>query len=183
AMCPASTSKNGKTYRFYRCSRRDKLGKEAWAARPLPAGALEDFVAQRITAATADGTLVPHVEQSLRRRIEEQRKALAAMRADLPGRVASASAAASKLTDELGKLDGRAREFVEAKLRVEADRLVAAERQLAEVERDLADLEVADAEAAWMLGALRDFTAPSALHRVARAVGLRATRPLGGLGI
>src|SRR5690606_12076011 len=111
AMCPASTSKNGKTYRFYRCSRRDKLGKEACAARPLPAGALEDFVAQRITAATADGTLVPHIEQSLRRRIEEQRKALAAMRADLPGRVASASAAASKLTDELGKLDGRAREF------------------------------------------------------------------------
>jgi len=157
AMCPASTSKNGKTYRFYRCSRRDKLGKEACAARPLPAGALEDFVAQRITAATADGTLVPHIEQSLRRRIEEQRKALAAMRADLPGRVASASAAASKLTDELGKLDGRARELVEAKLRVEADRLVAAERQLAEVERDLADLEVADAEVTWMLGALRDF--------------------------
>jgi hypothetical protein len=157
AMCPASTSKNGRCYRFYRCSTRDKHGKDACPARPLAAGALEDFVAERITAATADGTLVQNIEQSLRRRIEEQRNALAAIRADLPGSVASASAAASTLTDELGKLDGRARELVEAKLRVEADRLVAAERQFAETERDLADLEVADAEATWMLGALRDF--------------------------
>src|SRR5690606_31898761 len=47
AMCPASTSKNGKTYRFYRCSRRDKLGKEACAARPLPAGALGDRSEER----------------------------------------------------------------------------------------------------------------------------------------
>ncbi|WP_437873948.1 helix-turn-helix domain-containing protein [Sorangium sp. So ce363] len=48
-------------------------------------------------------------------------------------------------------------ELVEAGLGVAADRLVAAERQLAETEHDLADLEVADAEATWMLGALRDF--------------------------
>jgi DNA invertase Pin-like site-specific DNA recombinase len=157
AMCPASTSKNGRTYRFYRCSTRDKHGKDACPARPLPAGALEDFVAERITAATADGKLVQHIEQSLRARIQAQRAALTAVRADLPGRVASASATASKLTDELGKLDGRARELVEAKLRVEADRLVAAERQLAETERDLVDLEVAEAEATWMLGALRNF--------------------------
>src|SRR5690606_16135486 len=125
--------------------------------RPLPARALEELVAERITAETADVKLVQHIERSLRARIEAQRASLAAIRADLPGRVASASAAASKLADELGKLDGRARELVEAKLRVEADRLVAAERQLAETERDLADLEVADAEATWMLGALRDF--------------------------
>jgi len=157
AMCPGSTSKNGKTYRFYRCSTRDKHGKDACSARPLPARALEELVAERITAATADVKLVQHIERSLRARIEAQRASLAAIRADLPGRVASASAAASKLADELGKLDGRARELARAKLRVEADRLVAAERQLAETERDLADLEVADAEATWMLGALRDF--------------------------
>lgn len=165
AMCPGSTSKNGKTYHFYRCSMRDKPGKDACSARPLPARALEELVAERITAATADVKLVQHIERSLRARIEAQRASLAAIRADLPGRVASASAAASKLADELGKLDGRARELVEAKLRVEADRLVAAERQLAETERDLADLEVADAEATWMLGARReDGLWPAARH-------------------
>ena len=34
---------------------------------------------------------------------------------------------ASKYTEELGKFEGRARELVEAKLRAETDRLVAAE--------------------------------------------------------
>ncbi|WP_437296061.1 hypothetical protein [Sorangium sp. So ce426] len=47
-------------------------------------------------------------------------------------------------------------ELFEAGLGVAADRLVAAEQQLAETERDLADLDVADAEATWILGALRD---------------------------
>ena len=42
AMCPGSTTKkSGKTYRFYRCSTRDKFGKDRCAARPLPARALD----------------------------------------------------------------------------------------------------------------------------------------------
>ena len=158
AMCPGSTTKkNGKTYRFYRCSKRDKHGKEACRAGPLPAGALEDFVAQRITAATEDGSLAAHVDASLKARIAGKREAIEKIRADLPGRVASASVAASKYTEDLGKFEGRARELVEAKLRAETDRLVAAERQLAETERDRLDLEVADREVEWIGAALRDF--------------------------
>jgi len=157
AMCPGSTTKNGKVYRFYRCSKRDKHGKEACRARALPAGALEDFVAQRITTATADGTLAVHVKAALDARIDGKRKAIEKIRADLPGRVAAASVNASKYTEELGKFEGRARELVEAKLRAETDRLVAAERQLADTERDRLDLEVADAEAKWIADALRDF--------------------------
>ncbi|WP_437761214.1 hypothetical protein WMF27_05975 [Sorangium sp. So ce281] len=48
-------------------------------------------------------------------------------------------------------------ETVEAGLRAEADRRVAAEPHLAEIERDIGELEVVDAEATWMLSALRDF--------------------------
>ena len=50
-MTPASTmKKSGKTYRFYRCSRRDKYGEDLCPGRPLPAGAIKDFVAERIEA-------------------------------------------------------------------------------------------------------------------------------------
>src|SRR5690606_35457914 len=42
----------------------------ACPARPLPARALEELVAERITAATADVKLVQHIERSLRVRIE-----------------------------------------------------------------------------------------------------------------
>lgn len=158
AMCPGSTrSKKGRVYRFYRCSTRDKHGKDACAARPLPAGPLEELVAQRISAAVQEGALIEHIEAALQRRIENQRAALEKVRADLPGRVASASATASKLTDELDKLDDPARELAGERLRSETDRLGAAERQLEETERDLFELELAAKETKWMLGALRDF--------------------------
>src|SRR5690606_26750813 len=103
AMCPGSTSKNGKTYRFYRCSTRVKLGQDACSERPQPARALGELVAERIAAATAVVKLVQHIQRSLLARIEAQRASLAAIRADLPGRVASALAAASKFADEFGK--------------------------------------------------------------------------------
>lgn len=135
-----------------RQARQGRVPREA-----LPAGALEDFLAQRITAATADGSLAAHVDASLGARIAGKREAIEKIRADLPGRVASASVAASKYTEDLGKFEGRARELVEAKLRAETNRLVAAERQLAETERDRLDLEVADREAEWIGAALRDF--------------------------
>ncbi|WP_441288584.1 hypothetical protein ACSRUE_42705 [Sorangium sp. KYC3313] len=60
--------------------------------------------------------------------------------------MASASVNASKYTEELGKFEA-ARKLIEAKLRAETDRLVAAEHQLAETARDRLDLEVADKEA------------------------------------
>jgi hypothetical protein len=118
---------------------------------------LEDFVAQRITAATADGSLAAHAEGWLKARIANKREAIEESRAQLPGRVASASVAASKYTEDLGKFEGPARELVDAKLRAAPDRLVGAERKLAETERDRLDLEVADREAESIGAALGDF--------------------------
>ena len=62
-MCPGSTTKpsTGKTHRYYRCSRREKYGKDQCAGRPLPAAALEEFVVARISNATADGSLSDEV--------------------------------------------------------------------------------------------------------------------------
>ena len=55
------------------------------------------------------------------------------------------------------RLDGRARELVEQKLHVEADRLQANEQQLRDLERDAAELEIARKDHAWFVAALRDF--------------------------
>ncbi len=71
--------------------------------------------------------------------------------------MAGASVSASKHTEDLGRFEGRARELVEAKLQAETDRLVAAERQFAQTERDRLDHEVADTEADLTGAALRDF--------------------------
>lgn len=70
AMTPASTTKkSGKSYRFYRCSTRDKFGKGQCPARPLPAQAIEGFVVERIAEATADGKLADRVLHKLTARM------------------------------------------------------------------------------------------------------------------
>ena len=158
AMCPGSTTKkSGKTYRFYRCSTRDKYGKERCAARPLPARALEDFVVERLVEATADGTLAARIDAKLAARIAKERTTFVEVRKSLTAHVADASAAASRLTEEVLRLDGRARELVEAKLRVEAARLDDAERKLRALETDAENLELGEIEREWFVGALRNF--------------------------
>ena len=157
AMSPASTKKGKTVHRYYRCCTRDKEGRQVCGARQLPAGALEEFVVERIALATADGSLVAEVERQMRERTDARRKANEELRRRLPDEIANASWAATRYVEELGRLQGRSRELVEAKLRTETDRLTAAEQRLAHAENDRIDVEVADAEREWIVRALRDF--------------------------
>ncbi|PZR09629.1 MAG: resolvase [Archangium gephyra] len=157
AMSPASTKKGKTVHRYYRCCTRDKEGRQVCGTRQLPAGALEEFVVERIALATADGSLVAEVERQMRERTDARRKANEELRKRLPDEIANASSAATRYVEELGRLQGRSRELVEAKLRTETDRLTAAEQRLAQAENDRIDVEVADAEREWIVRALRDF--------------------------
>lgn len=158
AMCPGSTTKkSGKAYRFYRCSTRDKFGKEKCSAKPLPAGAIEDFVVERIADVTTDGTLAERTKSKLQARIAKARADYVELRRALNTRIADCSATASKLADEVARLEGRARELVEAKLRIEANNLEAAESQLRAVDKDAVDLELDASHLEWFVNALRDF--------------------------
>ncbi|WP_375757406.1 recombinase family protein [Corallococcus exercitus] len=158
AMCPGSTTKkSGKTYRFYRCSTRDKYGTDRCSARPLPARAIEDFVVARITEATADGTLAERIQVKLAARVAKERTTFVEVRKALSAQVAEALAATSRLTEEVVRLEGRARELVEAKLRVEATRLDDAERRLRALEDDAVNVELLESQQEWFVGALRNF--------------------------
>lgn len=59
---PASTRRGRTEYRYYRCIRRDKEGKEACPSSPLPAGAIEAYVIERLREFTAEGTSADAVE-------------------------------------------------------------------------------------------------------------------------
>ena len=59
---PASTRRGRTEYRYYRCIRRDKEGKEACPSSPLPAGAIEAYVIERLREFTAGETLADAVE-------------------------------------------------------------------------------------------------------------------------
>jgi site-specific DNA recombinase len=157
AMSPSSTKRGNRTHRYYRCTTRDKHGKESCAARPLPAGAIEDLVAERLSEAVADPSFVKEVDRALRARIEGQRQTLAKLGAALPEQIAQASRSVSKLADDVSQLEGAAREVMGRKLQEEAERLAALERQLEDLDQQQAGLQAAVGEAQWMLDALRDF--------------------------
>jgi site-specific DNA recombinase len=62
AFTPASTRKGRTEYRYYRCIRRDKEGREACPSSPLPAGAIEAYVIERLREFAAEGTLADAAE-------------------------------------------------------------------------------------------------------------------------
>lgn len=144
-------------HRYYRCGTRDKEGRDACPAKPLPAGAIEDFVVERIRDATADGTLAARVDEQLKRRIDARRAAAKQNPEKLPVELADASTTASRFADELPKFEGRARELVERKLRAQTDHLTAVEHLLSETDNDRIDFEVAEKEREWFRLALNDF--------------------------
>jgi hypothetical protein len=133
-------------------------------------------VVERIAHATADGTLVAEIDRQMRERTDARRKTNEALRKRLPDEIATTSSAATRYVEELGRLQGRSRELVEAKLRTETERLTAAEQRLAQAENDRLDVDVADAERAWVVGALSDFgrvwslMTPENRGRLARAL-------------
>ena len=163
AMVPGSSRRGTKEYRYYRCSTKDKHGKRGGSAKPLPAGALEEYVAKRLAEATASGGLAAGVKEALDTRLHKQRAELEKSRTSLPGRVATLSANASRYAEELTRLEGRARAVVEAKLNAESEKLAAAEQMLSDVVRKLEDLADAEVEGEWVSQALGDFASVWAL--------------------
>lgn len=158
-MCPGSTKRpsTGRTHRYYRCSTREKYGKDKCAGRPLPAPAIEEFVVARISERAADGALAKRVAAHLETLTAGKGEDFGKLRAELVAKIAETSTTASKLAEEVLRLEGRARELVEQKLGVEADRLAGCEQQLRDLERDAAELEIAKRDHTWFVAALRDF--------------------------
>lgn len=57
ALTSASTRRQGRLHRYYRCTTRDKKGKQVCPTRQLPAEALEDFVVDQLRRAIQEGRL------------------------------------------------------------------------------------------------------------------------------
>lgn len=61
AMTPASAYKGEREYRYYRCAKRDREGRDACATRPLSAPAVEAFVIERLRKIAADENVLKRV--------------------------------------------------------------------------------------------------------------------------
>jgi hypothetical protein len=157
AFVPASNRRNGRVYRYYRCSTRDKRGKDACPAKPLPALAIEGFVVQRVREALADGRFASAVAKAAKERLEGERKPLEGERATLPERIAAASTEGKRLVETGSNVTGPARRLLDDKLQEVGERLGRFEARYVEVQRRLALLADTELEAEWVRRCLADF--------------------------
>jgi len=157
AFTPASTTRGRTTYRYYRCIKRDKEGKEACPSSPLPARAIEDYVVERLREATADGTLAIDVTTNVKARVSQRRKDLATERQKLPPEVASLSAEAGRTVETMAGMTGTARRLIDDRLQQLGEQLSRCEARLAAAERELANLDAIEVEATWVAQCLADF--------------------------
>jgi site-specific DNA recombinase len=135
AFTPASTRKGRTEYRYYRCVKRDKEGKDACPSSPLPAGAIEEYVIERLREAVAAGSLATDVEASVGERLRDRRKGLLTERRKLPSQIAALSAEGKRLLDTVAEVGGAARRLAEERLQGIGDELGRCEAPLATVSR------------------------------------------------
>lgn len=153
AIVPATTHKNGKKYRYYRCSVRAERGDEACKTGQMTANTFEDFIAQQVAALARRyelGTL-------LTSNLTERMNALRAEHAALPRTISEKSAKAAELATTLTHLSGPARRGCERQLETVSGELSQAEARLYALGRELLTLDTKTrVEAEWLEPLIRD---------------------------
>lgn len=156
AMVPASTRKEMREYRYYRCSQRNKNGSGECPAVSISAPAIENRVITVIAEIAGDEKLANALHNALQERLEVRRRSFEYERAELPARIATASARVTRFLDELNEHDGKPRQLVQ-RIDDETLQLQVLERRLNEVDRGLASLGRAEADSAWIKRTIGDF--------------------------
>ena len=157
AMTPASTRKKGKEYRYYRCVTRDKQGKDACAARPLSAEAIEEFVVDKIRAATSDGSFAADVTAQLEDRVETRREHLLDEQKGIPRELAKLKSEGKKLAESMADKEGAARRLIDERIAEIERQLATHEVRLAEIQQVLGDLDARVVEGRWVTDTLAHF--------------------------
>jgi DNA invertase Pin-like site-specific DNA recombinase len=157
AMCPGSTRKGGKVHRYYRCSTRDKHGREHCAAAPLAAGVIEGYVVERVSEIVAHGDSVLETYGELKRTLEQRRELLKLQQHGLAERVGEVSARAGKLADEWVNANGEVKDILGQRLASASAELKDCESALADVKAQLTALETRKFDIEWVTRALSNF--------------------------
>jgi hypothetical protein len=116
AMCPGSTRKGGRVHRYYRCSTRDKYGREYCEAAPLAARAIESYVVERLSEIVAAGGFAEETYGTTAALLKDRISLLKSQQQNLAARLGEVSARSSKLADEWVNADAAVRDVLGQRL-------------------------------------------------------------------
>jgi site-specific DNA recombinase len=157
ALTAASTRKGRNNYRYYRCVRRDKMGRKACPTRPVSAPRIEAFVVEQLQSAIAAGDLVHDLSARVDAEVAARRADLEVERRRLPTEIATLSAEGKRLVDKIGEVADGGKRLLDERLDEVGAQLQRLEGRLQEVEREIAALGATQVEAEWVRRCLADF--------------------------
>jgi site-specific DNA recombinase len=153
AMTGASSESKGTTYRYYRCSTRDKRGRDACPVRQIPAARAEEAVVAQIGQLAADAPLLEVVTGFCGARLDEAVAALEAQRGELTQQIDDVSARSSRLSAAAGPLSAED----QASLVSSAAELDAARARLQEIDQTLTHAATVRSKTGWIVELVHDF--------------------------
>ena len=146
-------------HRYYRCSTHDKHGPDACPGAPLPARAIEDYVAERLAEIAQGDDFVQGAHRALEKLREQRQKLLEQKRRHLVERVGEASARAGKLADAWVEATGSLRETLSTQLAAAHQDLERQQVALEEAQRHAEALESRRVDIEWVTRAMGNFGA------------------------
>ncbi len=157
AYTPASAKRGKNKRRYYRCLTRDKQGRDACPARPLPAESLERYVVDRVKDTASEIDNPDDLLSSVRQAYAAMLQKMNLERQRLPEVIAELSAKRIEIVDNMQRATGADMKKLDDELSRLHDEQAKIERRLYKVERDIDALKKRREDAEWMIDIMRRF--------------------------
>jgi site-specific DNA recombinase len=138
AMTPSWSTKAGREYRYYVCTKVDRIGRKACPVRSVPAGTTEEFVVKHIRAIATAPALLTRVVAALEQQGTERVPALEAEQQRLEREHRQCREEARGVMAALGGDSARQNGLAAERLAELDQRVSQLERRLAEIQDELA---------------------------------------------
>ena len=157
SMAHAPTRKNGKLYRYYRCTSAMRKGADACPTKSVSADAVERFVVDEIRRIGADPALQAETFRQVLAQAAAARRGAKAERKRIEKEIATAQGEVARLVATLSRTTGTAAEAVRAEIEKAQANVTALEARLAEVRAREAALAAQTVDEADVARALEAF--------------------------
>jgi hypothetical protein len=156
-MTPASTTKKGVEYRYYRCGSKNKRGTAACKSRQLSAEAIEVYVVEQVSKAVSVNDFAEELQASLLSRIEKSISALVIEKRETAKEAKHQKAKGVSYGEQVATCSEDMRELLQTQWAEAVASHRAHKARLEEIKRAIETLHEAEVDAQWVFDRLQDF--------------------------
>lgn len=156
AMCPGTSGNSKGSFRYYRCSGREK-GRDGCNARALPAQAIESFVVDRLREIAASGVVAAQLTENARELATVHRTPLAVHVSKTQAAIVDLTTTADGINERMAKATRSARKTLAERAEKLLRRIEELEADKRGAEEKIRAIDAAQSECEWLAEQLRSF--------------------------